>query len=68
MRITLNGDAVDVPEGATVRSIVEMMTQRPNAKGVAVAVNAEVVHRGAWDEKTLAAEDQVEVLSAIGGG
>ena len=68
MKITLNGDAVEVPEGATVRSVVEMMTERPGAKGVAVAVNAEVVHRRSWDETTLSAEDQVEVLSAIGGG
>jgi sulfur carrier protein len=68
MRITLNGDVLDVPADATVRSVVEMMTERPNSKGVAVAVNAEVVHRGEWDERTLSEEDQVEVLSAIGGG
>ena len=68
MKITLNGDAVEVPEGVTVRSVVEMMTERPNTRGLAVAVNAEVVHRGAWDDTTLSAEDEVEVLSAIGGG
>ena len=68
MKITLNGDAIDVPADATVRSVVEMMTERSNAKGVAVAVNAEVVHRGEWDQRTLSEEDQVEVLSAIGGG
>jgi sulfur carrier protein len=68
VRIILNGDVVDVPEGATVRSVVEMMTERPNSRGVAVAINAEVVHRGAWDETRLSEEDQVEVLSAIGGG
>ena len=68
MKITLNGDVIDVPADATVRSVVEMMTERPNAKGVAVAVNAEVVHRGEWDQRTLSEADQVEVLSAIGGG
>ena len=68
MRIMLNGDAIDVPANATVRSVVEMMTERPNARGVAVAVNAEVVHRGELDETRLSEEDQVEVLSAIGGG
>ena len=68
MRITLNGDVIDVPANATVRNVVEMMTERPNARGVAVAVNAEVVHRAEWDATTLSEEDQVEVLSAIGGG
>ena len=68
MRISLNGDAVEIPEGATVRSVVEMMTERPTSKGVAVALNAEVVHRAAWEETTLSEDDQVEVLSAIGGG
>ena len=68
MRIMLNGDVIDVPAEATVRSVVEMMTERPNVRGLAVAVNAEVIHRGDWDQRTLAEEDQVEVLSAIGGG
>jgi sulfur carrier protein len=68
MKVVVNGDVVDVPEGATVRSVVEMLTGRPGGKGMAVALNAVVVHRGAWDETTLSEEDQVEVLSAIGGG
>ena len=68
MKIILNGDVVEVPEDTTVRSVVEMMIERPNSRGVAVAINAEVVHRGAWDETKLSEEDQVEVLSAIGGG
>jgi sulfur carrier protein len=68
MKIVVNGDDVEVPDGATVRSVVEMMTETRGRKGIAVALNAVVVNRGAWDETTLSEEDQVEVLSAIGGG
>ena len=68
MKIVVNGDAVDVPGGATVLTVVEMMTEAHGQKGIAVALNAVVVHRGAWGETTLSEEDQVEVLSAIGGG
>ena len=68
MKVVVNGDGMVVPEGATVRSVVEMVTDKPDAKGIAVAVNAEVVHRGAWDDTPLSEDDRVEVLSAIGGG
>ena len=68
MRVIVNGDALDVPEEATIATVVQMTGATPSAKGLAVAVNAEVVPRSAWDEKRLAAEDRVEVLRAIGGG
>jgi sulfur carrier protein len=68
MNVKVNGDQVVVPDDATVRSVVEMMAVTPSSKGIAVALNAEVIHRSAWDTTTLSEADQVEVLSAIGGG
>jgi sulfur carrier protein len=40
----------------------------PDARGVAVAVDAEVVPRGAWASTPLAEGAEVEVLTAIQGG
>ncbi|MGH2754631.1 MAG: sulfur carrier protein ThiS [Actinomycetota bacterium] len=68
MKIVVNGDPVDLPEGATVRNVVELFRDARDGRGLAVALNAEVVHRGAWDATPLADDDRVEVLSAIGGG
>ena len=39
-----------------------------DARGVAVAVEREVVRRGAWTETALTAGARVEILTAIQGG
>jgi len=66
MNLVVNGDRRDVAEGATVADLVKGM-ETPRS-GVAVAVNGEVVPRAKWEEALLTEGDQVEVLSAIGGG
>ncbi|GAB1817351.1 sulfur carrier protein ThiS [Herbidospora sp. RD11066] len=66
MRITINGDPCDLDDGATVTKAVHTLTSQ--AAGIAVAVNDEVVSRGAWDATPLAEGDRVEVLTAVQGG
>jgi thiamine biosynthesis protein ThiS len=39
-----------------------------DGRGVAAAVDGEVVTRGKWDERLLAADERVEVLQAVQGG
>jgi sulfur carrier protein len=38
------------------------------AKGVAVAVNGEVVRRSEWETRYVEPDDEVEVLTAAAGG
>jgi sulfur carrier protein len=64
--VTVNGEARAVAEGATVAWLVDDLGS--GRRGVAVAVNAEVISRSAWDTTLLAPEDRVEVLRAIQGG
>ncbi|GGP77633.1 thiamine biosynthesis protein ThiS [Streptosporangium pseudovulgare] len=66
MNVTINGVARELPSGATVAEAVKTLTETRN--GVAVAVNGEVVSRGAWDSTALADADAVEVLTAVQGG
>lgn len=66
MELTVNGVGRDVPEGATVAELVRQVT--PQQRGVAVAVNGEVVPRTGWPATVLRAGDRVEVLSAAQGG
>ncbi|WP_062443405.1 sulfur carrier protein ThiS [Herbidospora daliensis] len=66
MRITVNGGPCDLDDGATVTQAVHQLTAQ--ATGIAVAVNDEVVSRGAWDATVLADGDRVEVLTAVQGG
>ncbi|WP_155346966.1 sulfur carrier protein ThiS [Acrocarpospora pleiomorpha] len=66
MRVTINGSGHELPEGASVAHAVLALTGQ--TRGVAVAVNDEVVRRGAWDATALADGDRVEVLTAVQGG
>ncbi|MGI5159658.1 sulfur carrier protein ThiS [Microbispora sp. CA-102843] len=66
MKVTINGGAADLPDGATVGDAVRTLTSI--ASGVAVAVNGEVVSRSAWDSTPVADGDGVEVLTAVQGG
>jgi sulfur carrier protein len=68
MKVVLNGEPTEVPDGATIQTLVEELALPAAGRGVAVAVDAEVVPRGAWDAHTLDEGARVEILRAIQGG
>jgi len=59
-------DAALVSLLVTVTDVVAAVA--PSPKGIAVAVNAEVIPRSVWHETLVAAGDEVEVLTAAQGG
>jgi sulfur carrier protein len=65
---TVNGEARVLPAGATVASVLELLEVAPDARGIAVAVDGEVVARSRWDVTALRDGSMVEVVAAIGGG
>ena len=73
MNVTVNGERRELPTGATLASVVELLAGDnavPAAapRGVAVALDSEVVPRGAWPTTRLSEGARVEVLAAIQGG
>jgi sulfur carrier protein len=64
--VTLNGEPHELPEGATVETAVRELGE-PD-RGVAVAVDGEVVPRGDWASTRVLDGQQVEVLRAVQGG
>ncbi|MDG9678626.1 sulfur carrier protein ThiS [Micromonospora sp. DH14] len=66
MELTVNGAGRSVPAGASVADLVDDIV--PHPRGVAVAVNGEVVPRTGWPARTLRDGDRVEVLTAAQGG
>jgi len=66
--ILVNGAPTEVADGATVADLLGRLDVPAEARGVAVAVDAEVVPRGAWPTTALPDGAQVEVLTAIQGG
>jgi thiazole synthase len=68
MRIELNGEPRELPAGATLADAVRESGAERQARGVAVALDGEVVPRGEWDATLLVEGHSVEVLAAIQGG
>ncbi|HEY7256786.1 MAG TPA: sulfur carrier protein ThiS [Solirubrobacterales bacterium] len=68
MRIELNGNVCELVAGATLADAVRETGAEPNGRGLAVALDGEVVPRGGWAETSLRDGQQVEVLAAIQGG
>ena len=66
MTIVVNGEPTDVGAGTTVARLLDRLDVP--SKGVAVAIDAEVVPRGAWSETVLEDGAHVEVVTAIQGG
>ncbi|KAB2366241.1 MULTISPECIES: sulfur carrier protein ThiS [Actinomadura] len=66
MKIIVNGEPRELPDGASVAQAVAAVTTA--ASGVAAALNDEVVRRSAWEATELREADRLEVLTAVQGG
>jgi sulfur carrier protein len=64
--VTINGEPRDVQAGTSVAQLIKVVTDQD--KGIAVAVNGEVMPRREWPAAALADRDQVEVVTAVQGG
>ena len=64
--IHVNGKPADVAPGTSVAELVRSMDAP--ARGVAVAVDGEVVPRATWEATQVADEARVEIVMAVQGG
>jgi sulfur carrier protein len=68
VRIELNGELAELPDGASLAEAVARLGVSGEQRGVAAAVSGEVVPRGEWAEVELSPGDEVEVVRAVQGG
>ena len=66
MRLSINGEGQELPEGLTVAHLLSHLGLAPER--VAVERNRLVVKRATWPEATLAEGDAIEILTFVGGG
>jgi sulfur carrier protein len=66
--IVLNGRRCELEPGAPVTAALRSLGLQPDARGVAVAVDGEVVPRAGWETFVLPDAARVEVLTAMQGG
>lgn len=68
MKLTLNGTTDELPDGALLPDLLARHGHTTAARGVAVALNGEVVPRADWLTQPLTDGDAVELLVAVQGG
>jgi len=68
MTIELNGERIELRAHVSVAELIERAGAGGDRRGVAVAVDGEVVPRSAWQETLVADGQKVEVVGAIQGG
>jgi sulfur carrier protein len=68
VNVTVNGDPRELPAGATVATVVAALPNAPEGRGVAVAVEGEVVPRAKWSSTAIHEGASVEVVVAVQGG
>jgi len=66
MEVTVNGAPREVPDGLTVRALVEHLGL--NEGPVAVEVNREIVPRARHAEHVVGSGDVIEIVHFVGGG
>ncbi|HXS44445.1 MAG TPA: sulfur carrier protein ThiS [Solirubrobacteraceae bacterium] len=65
--ILVNGEPRE-RAGATIAELLADLGVEDRARGVAVAINGEIVPRATWDARRVAEGDRVEALTAMQGG
>ncbi len=66
MRVEVNGRQREVADGLHLGELVDAEVQA--RRGVAVAVDGEVVPRSTWDATELTPDMRVEIVAAVQGG
>ena len=66
MQLSVNGEFQEVPDGITIRALVEALGLGDGP--VAVERNGDVVPRKEHPATVLAAGDRVEIVHFVGGG
>ncbi|MDH4563503.1 MULTISPECIES: sulfur carrier protein ThiS [unclassified Pseudomonas] len=66
MRIQLNGESLELPDGHTVADLLSRLDLA--GRRVAVELNLDIVPRSQHAATALREGDRVEVVHAIGGG
>ena len=66
--IVVNGEERPAPADGAIPALLLDLDIDPGEKGLAIAINGEVVPRQEWSSTGLIAGDRVELVRAVQGG
>lgn len=67
MEVLVNNKLYAVQQGITIAALLQFI-QLSAQKGIAVAVNDQVVPRNSWDDQSLQPSDSITIIRATQGG
>ncbi len=67
MKLTVNDKVIELQAGDSLRDLLQQLSLETK-KGIAVAVNAEVIAGEDWGKKKLNESDNIIVIKAAQGG
>ena len=68
MRVMINGKPHELDAASSLADAVGALPGAPEARGVAAALDGEVIPRGQWAETRLSDGARVELVVAVQGG
>jgi sulfur carrier protein len=68
MIVSINGEKKNIAAVDTLEGLLRTVGVTSETKGVAVALNGEVVPRSAWASARVQENDAVEIVYAVQGG
>jgi len=66
VKVKINGEVKDVPEGLNVSGLLQHLSMPGNR--VAIERNLEILPRADWNTTTVRADDSFEIVHFVGGG
>jgi thiamine biosynthesis protein ThiS len=66
MKVRINGDAREIPEGLTVLALLEHLGMARDR--VAIERNLDILPRGDWQTTAVEPNDSYEIVHFVGGG
>lgn len=67
IEITVNGDLLQVDMDTNISALLQKLSL-VEYKGVALAINEEVVPKSQWSVRVLSPEDRIIIIKATAGG
>ena len=68
MKIKINHQFHEVPDGATILQLMEDLFPQQKSFGMAVAVNQAIVEKSGWSNHILQENDSLTLIKATQGG
>ena len=66
MNIILNGEKFSIDKKTSIKDI--LIQNNIGEKNIVVEVNKEIISKTFWDQITFEESDQIEIITAVGGG